>query len=257
MATISKTWTNSWILSSDLGSTIPSSTSNLSTAVQERMQNLGLYWPATSDTTCGLLYASPNAFNAGYFDIFDVTGGIPDTTKKLFSVSASAIALNKPTSITGTTTITGDLSVSGTITGSTGKNFLMPFTGSGDITRVGSGSTTVTDNALVSERAFFPEGLSGRTVTRVTVWRTGFSALSGTPTGATWTIYTKDIYGTGTQRSLCTLSVTNSVGYATTTTITNASLPTTGTQIYAVLTSGTALASTDGSVTCGFTLTVE
>ena len=125
MATISKTWTNSWILSSDLGSTIPSSTSNLSTAVQERMQNLGLYWPATSDTTCGLLYASPNAFNAGYFDIFDVTGGIPDTTKKLFSVSASAIALNKPTTvtgvtgITGNTTITGDLAVSGTLTAGT------------------------------------------------------------------------------------------------------------------------------------------
>lgn len=95
MATITQTWNNSTPTGPDNAGQGDDRIREVKTATRERSQNAGQYWPDVSASAdSGIPFISPDARHANEWNIYDKTvGNVPDTTRKLFSLTQTALTL--------------------------------------------------------------------------------------------------------------------------------------------------------------------
>src|SRR4029453_17787018 len=111
MGSITATWDNTTPAAGDNAGGGDDRIREAKTAVRERAQNAGLYWPdASAAVDSGVPFISPDARVANEFNIFDKTAGsVPDTARKLLSLTQTALVTHSAVAVN----VAGTLSEAG------------------------------------------------------------------------------------------------------------------------------------------------
>lgn len=135
-ASITVTWTNAWLSNSSVANTIDDQMNALSTAIQERSQNGGRYWPSSNDAKSGINVVSSSNYVTGEWSVYesDLTTKamtLTDTTATIGSATtlSSTLAVTGASTFTGAVTANNNLTVNGTF--STGTKRYITITNDG------------------------------------------------------------------------------------------------------------------------------
>jgi hypothetical protein len=161
-ASITKTWTNNWLSDSSVGSSIDDQVNNLSTAIQEREQNGGRYWPLSNDSKSGINTISSSNFVSNEWAVYKT-----DLTSKALVLTDSAFTVNATTSLGSTLSVVGDTTLTGSVTAANDLTVNGNFNAPNDkrvliasISGRGDGNAPDVENAAF----YMPQGLSGTVV---------------------------------------------------------------------------------------------
>lgn len=169
MATINDTWDLATPTGGDSISGGDDRIRELKRAIEERMKNLGLKWPAGTDADSGILRVSADNYVADEFSIY-----ASDESTKQVRVTDTDIELNDDTSVDG------DLSCTGTIT-----------EGGTEVVTQDQKRIVVLQQEIDSFDGFppteslrlsFPNGIASGTMIRF------FAILDGRTSDASWTV---------------------------------------------------------------------
>lgn len=158
-ASITKTWTNIWLSDASIASTIDDQVNNLSTAIQERQQNSGQYWPSSNDSKSGINVVQSSNFVSNEWSVYE-----SDLVSKALTLTDSTATVLSPTTLSSTLTVTGTSTFTGAATASNDLTVNGNFSAANDkrilvatISGRGDGSAPDIENAGF----YIPQGVTG------------------------------------------------------------------------------------------------